>query len=212
MPKATAAYLFLAGFLASSLFWTPVEARAAESAPVAATASAEPTVADLVKTLSSNDTVELFLAIQALAAKGPEAAPAVPDLIKILGDDKRSNQLRVESAHALGEIGPAAKDAVPVLLETVKARESALRGYSAKALGCIGPDAAAAVKPLAVLVRDSDPAVRLQAARALGAIKSSDAESIEALELAKTNASDRAMQKECEAALRSIDDAKRSRP
>src|SRR5205809_7332060 len=42
---------------------------------------------------------------------------AVPALVRILRDNDASEQLKLEAARTLGEIGPAAKEAVPALIE-----------------------------------------------------------------------------------------------
>jgi hypothetical protein len=51
------------------------------------------------------------LVFMALRSLGEKAAPAVPDLVELLTDDK----LRAEAARTLGAIGPAAEAAVPAL-------------------------------------------------------------------------------------------------
>ncbi len=50
---------------------------------------------------------------------GPAAEPAVPALVRALGD--RDPAVRQWSAKALGNIGPAAEEAVPALVEAARA-------------------------------------------------------------------------------------------
>lgn len=222
MPKATAAYLFLPGFLAFWLLWPLAEVRAEEPAPVEAdapvpaevqttasaeaAAPAEPTIEDLMTKLSSRDEDELYQAIQDLGLRGPEAAPAVKDLLKIFTSEKTSPNVRYETALALGRIGSAAKDAVPALIEALRSEDATLRGYAAGALSGIGPDAAAATKALAVALRDPNPAVRRNSAKALGAIKTTSAEAKTALEQAMATDSEKGVNENCKAALRCMDD------
>ncbi len=53
-----------------------------------------------------------------IAGMGPAAAPAVPALIEALGDAETT--VRFPATVALGEIGPAAKAAVPKLKQMVE--------------------------------------------------------------------------------------------
>lgn len=78
---------------------------------------------------------------------------AVPPLIEALHD--RELKVRIAAAHILGEIGPAAKDAVPSLTAALKDRSGIPGGASmvdvaAEALGKIGPAAADAAPALLV--------------------------------------------------------------
>jgi HEAT repeat protein len=83
------------------------------------------------------------LAVDALAAIGPSAVPA---LIEALGS--HSEEARGWAAVTLGRIGPAAQNAVPVLDRLVK-KQGALEGTLAvQALGKIGPAAAEAIPTL----------------------------------------------------------------
>jgi hypothetical protein len=84
----------------------------------------------------------------ALVPAGPKALPALPVLIKALGDPL--NYVRGPAANAIGAIGPAAKSAVRALAEGLAAKGETvfvLRA-EASALGDIGPDAREAIPAL----------------------------------------------------------------
>jgi|GEM_PF-1330162 len=127
---------------------------------------------------------------------GPEAAPAIPGLIHLMGDNVI--RLRDWVCHALGQIGTPAlpalekalfddnylrrwtapralgyigKSAVPVLQKALGASEVTVRRRAVMALATIGPDAAAAIPLLEVLLVDRDDAVRDAAADALVRIR-----------------------------------------
>jgi len=55
---------------------------------------------------------------------------------------------RVSAAYAVGSAGPAAKAAVPALIQNLSSENASVRYSSTLALGEIGPDAAAAVPAL----------------------------------------------------------------
>src|SRR5205085_1075115 len=76
---------------------------------------------------------------------------------------------RVKAAVALGDLGLAAREAVPALLEALGNDDGDVRLAVTVALRRIGPGAAAA-SPLAALLKDPDVSVRVEAARALAAI------------------------------------------
>ena len=122
-------------------------------------------------------------AIRALGGFGREAAEAVPQLVRALGDD--DPRVRWFAIEALGLIGPEAKDAVPALVEALRSRDLAyalasedsdalkdgpIRLIAAFALGRIGPDARAAIPDLIAALSGPDSRVRGEAARALGLI------------------------------------------
>jgi HEAT repeat protein len=81
---------------------------------------------------------------------------------------------RMRAASALGEIGPAAKDAVPDLIACLPSNVDYVVAYAAEALGKIGPEAASAVPPLVAKLGDEDDYVRVCAARALWRIDGSE--------------------------------------
>jgi HEAT repeat protein len=76
----------------------------------------------------------------------------------------------------LGQIGPAAKEAVPALIAVLKDEDSELRASAATALGGIGPAAKEAVPALSVALKDKDKRVREIAASALRKIRARQGE------------------------------------
>ena len=68
-----------------------------------------------IAALQSSDTNAVEDACIALAKAGERAAPAVSDLIPLL--KSKDEEVRRLAAYALGEIGPKAKAAFPVLQE-----------------------------------------------------------------------------------------------
>jgi len=78
--------------------------------------------------------------------------------------------LRVSAAWALGEIGPEAAGAVPLLIEAFRDQHPAARWNAVEAVGKIGPTAAQAVPPLIEALKDPEAALRWRAAWSLGKI------------------------------------------
>ena len=72
---------------------------------------------------------------------------------------------------ALGQIGPAAKDAVPALIEALKDKDGKARVYAASALAKIDPASKDAVPALIGALKDKDGVVRSAAASALCGIR-----------------------------------------
>ena len=89
------------------------------------------------------------------------------------------NVVRRASATALGQIGPAAAEAVPALIKVLGDAERVVRGRAAEALGKIGPAAAEAVPALIKVLGDAE--CRPDAAEALGKIGPAAAEAVPAL-------------------------------
>jgi len=134
------------------------------------------------------EVVELRLsAIGALGRFRDEAVEAVPELVAILRTEK-DMRIRWFTAAAIHQIGPAARAAVPTLIELLRSREVVelppdnareadddndpmpLRLAAAVALGGIGAPARAAVPDLVQSLADKDAKVRAEAAWALGEI------------------------------------------
>src|SRR5205823_299713 len=82
-------------------------------------------------------------------------------------NEKTEREVRWNAALALGEIGPAARDAVPALIAALKAKDDSDSWAAAAALGGIGPAAKAAVPALHKLVKERQC---VASAKALGRI------------------------------------------
>jgi HEAT repeat protein len=135
---------------------------------------------------SGNGEMLRVAAIQALGGFGAAAVPAIPALTDALKDGDPLT--RWYAAGVLGEIGPAAKVAVPELIRVLQSKvdvpgapggmgiggmgikPDGLDVVAANALGQIGPDSRAAVPPLTEMLADSDDTRRATAAEALGRI------------------------------------------
>jgi HEAT repeat protein len=104
-------------------------------------------------------------AMRVLAKVGPEAAPAVPELIAIVnGQDAK---LKMEALFAIAAIGPGAGAATPAATAALKHADPHVQQTAAYALGKIGPAAKDAVAPLKQLTASNDDLVKLTAVWAL---------------------------------------------
>ena len=82
----------------------------------------------------------------------------------------KSATVRAAAAATLGKLGPNAKAAVNVLIESLKDPEPGVRAAVADALGRVGDEARSGISRLLPLLKDQDAGVRLAAAFALGRI------------------------------------------
>jgi len=112
----------------------------------------------LIETLADKDETVRRASARALGRFKQDAAEAVPALAEALKD----KLIQGSAAASLGEIGPAAKSAVPALMELAQTAEDLAPSQSnwncktaIDALGKIGPDAAAAT-PLLVKLHQTD--------------------------------------------------------
>ena len=89
------------------------------------------------------------------------SSPKKTTLDSLIRDLKHKEaDVREEAAHQLGEMGPAAKKAVPSLIKLLKDEDCWLPGTAAVALGKIGPSAKKALPQLVVMLSDSSTQLR----------------------------------------------------
>ena len=105
-------------------------------------------------------------AAQALAAIGPDAKTAIPELMIAFEDPFTTVQEWVR--WALLRIG---KPSIKPLIGALKHRAGTVRAAACTALGMFGKDASAAVGPLKSLLADFDPVVARAAQAALDKLK-----------------------------------------
>ncbi|MAV36284.1 MAG: hypothetical protein CMJ59_12600 [Planctomycetaceae bacterium] len=125
---------------------------------------AKPAVAALADALADGDQQVWSRAASALAGIGPDAAPAIPQLLVGLG---AAGQRGYRFGFALSRIGAPA---LPTLITSLQSDQPPLRIGAARALGMMGAVAAPAAPPLITALADPDASVSQQASRALGRI------------------------------------------
>jgi HEAT repeat protein len=101
-----------------------------------------------------------YWACVVLAAIGPEAKDAVPELVEVLGN--QDPDTRMQALLALGEIGPDAKAAVPAILKSLQTDEfDDVRNAAAFALGRIGQQSDEINAALVAAAKSGKPFLRL---------------------------------------------------
>jgi HEAT repeat protein len=104
-------------------------------------------------------------AVIAFEVLGPIAMPAVPALLRALGEEEP--RIRGCAARALGGIGTATTEVIPALIKLLGDQDQNIRLQAAYALGAIGPSA---IRSLLVAIKDGDPNVQLAAMDALASV------------------------------------------
>ena len=113
-------------------------------------------------------------AVHGIGLLGPEAAPAVPFLVRLLftqlRTERRANGITHVAIGSLGLIGPEARSALPLLRQVIEGRQgnSLHRCYAVDALGRIDPQGTEVVSLLGRALEDTSPEVRQRAAFVLG--------------------------------------------
>ncbi len=108
-------------------------------------------------------------AVYALAEIGPQAAVAIPALVKVLTEEKVSRPFRTppSSAFALGKIGPAA---IPALSQLLTNQDSGIRTSAVLAFSFMGRTGADGLPKVLPMLHDKNAEVRHIAALTLPAI------------------------------------------
>jgi HEAT repeat protein len=133
--------------------------------PLMAAGDSPPDIARLIDKLRESEVSARSGTAKSLGTYGSLAKDAVPDLAKMLRQDKKDLPSQ-SAAEALARIGSAA---VPELLQSLKHPAAVVRFRAAWALGMIGSDAdQEVVPPLIKALGDHDKHVRHLAAYALG--------------------------------------------
>lgn len=111
-----------------------------------------------LKTAGKDKVVQMRV-IGALGRCGHHARAAVPSLVLALKDNEeiKHNSPARNAVRALNEIGPAAADAVPHLLECLKSDDRLLQSFTIEALGGIGPAHPDVLPTLFRLLKTNDP-------------------------------------------------------
>ena len=126
--------------------------------------AAESVLPILKRAIQGSNTDVVQSALDVLPALGE---PAVPLLVETL---KQRPEIRPRVARMLARIGPAAKAAVPALVEIATDGDAAARSEALLALAAIGPDADAAVPAAIAALKGQDAKLRFSAVYALGRI------------------------------------------
>ncbi len=137
-------------------------------------------VAALTAALSDPQMETRWYAIDALGRFGPNAASAVPAMVKSLESTVNDATVRRRGARSLGRIGPAAKAAAPVLAAALESDDLLYRIEAALALWRINRDKRAVPALLALLREDNDDAA-FAAAMALAELNDDSPATINAL-------------------------------
>jgi len=149
--------------------------------------AAKPATDSLMAALADGDPAIAGDAAVAIAAIGPDAAAAVPELRKIIDADGVPTGLRYSAAYALGRIGPAAKPAAARLRELAASDDELLATVATWATMKVEPEDRSlfdsAVPLLRKAIRGERELVRLEAAVALGDIGAAAVKAIPILEL-----------------------------
>lgn len=112
-------------------------------------------------------------AIRALGYYGSDAHPAVPHLLKLDPNAQAfpcSSVVQHAVVNALGEIGPGASNAIPMLITRLQCSDEGTKWQALAVVQRIGPAAAPALNQIIPLLSDKNERIRGKAAEAVAAI------------------------------------------
>lgn len=139
--------------------------------------------------LQSPDVAERAAAAESLCHAGPDAAPAVLELVQACADDETVAEW---ATAALEELGAPPTESLEPLTKLASDSKSPVAYWAVTLLGRLGPAAIGSEKVLAALLHDSpDAAVQERAAWALGEIGAKSAAALAALNRAAQSTSPR---------------------
>ena len=116
-------------------------------------------VPELTKLLTHEDSTIRWQAVRTLGKIGEPALVTLPNLIDMMSGDAVS-LVREHAAEAAGDIGPAAKDAVPALTKAMSDADHKVRRDAVRSLGQIGAAAKPALAKVKELRKDPEEIVR----------------------------------------------------
>ncbi|MEZ5325245.1 MAG: HEAT repeat domain-containing protein [Verrucomicrobiales bacterium] len=132
----------------------------------------EAAVAPLLSAVRDSDETLCSNAIEALASMPPAvSAPAIDELVKLLGDDRE--RVAASVVRALSTYG---KSIVPHIVEVLQNGSVAQKRDSIRALGLLGKDAESSAAGILGAVQEGDPQVLIAALDSLVRIRYSPAE------------------------------------
>ncbi len=132
----------------------------------------------LIDALHDKDSVVQRKVALALGNYGSQAQSAVPALMELI---QKRNEGQLDAVFSLGQIGPEAHRAKPILVKMLMDKSYLKREAAAVALGKIGRQACTAIKALRKAIADHAPPVRVAAAAALWRISGSAQDSVPVL-------------------------------
>lgn len=127
--------------------------------------AAEPTAAELARSLQAKDVAARVEALDRIGRLGDEARTLVPDLSRALGDPDAG--VRWRAARTLGGLGEAAAPSATALVQWAGDEDAKVRAYVAFALGRTNVRTPPVVEALTGHITDPDPLVRRAAIDAL---------------------------------------------
>jgi HEAT repeat protein len=122
----------------------------------------------LIAALDEEDEQVVSRALYALEVRGAGAELAIPKILWLMQNEKRSNALRAQAASSGSLLGPRADVMVPQLLQMLASDDLCLRVGAVRALYHLRSRHAGVVDGLLRALEDEHPALRCAAGVALG--------------------------------------------